>query len=67
MNHNKNRTRCVLTLRRLRVRVAEHFVLVTEHVVVDVEFVCNGSLKERKTINQHFLLQVHVTDHMITG
>lgn len=37
-----------LTFRGLRVRVTEHLILVTKHVVVDVEFVCNGSLKEQK-------------------
>lgn len=38
-----------LTFWRLRIRVSEHLVLVTKHVVVDVEFVCNGPLEEEKT------------------
>ena len=39
------REECYLTFWRLRVRVAKNLVLVTEHVVVDVEFVWNGSLE----------------------
>lgn len=35
-----------LTLWRLRVRVDKHLVLVAEHVVVDVELVGDGALKE---------------------
>lgn len=37
--------RLELTFGGLRVRVAKHFVLVAEHIVVDIEFVGNGSLQ----------------------
>lgn len=40
-----------LTLWRFRVGVTEHLVLVTEHVVVDVEFVCHGALKGTSVMN----------------
>lgn len=35
-----------LTFWRLRVRVNKHLVLVTEHIVVDVELVGDGPLKD---------------------
>lgn len=40
-----NKTR-YLTFWRLRIRVTKHLVLVTKHVVVDIEFVCNSPLEE---------------------
>lgn len=40
-----------LTLWRFRVGVTEHLVLVTKHVVVDVEFVCHGALKGTSVMN----------------
>lgn len=47
----------VLTFWRLRIRIAKHLVLVTEHIVVDIEFVCNSTLKDSTTVHQLLLQQ----------
>ena len=57
-NHNNNiidnisvkcmRSVSVHTLIQLRLRIAENLILVTEDVIVDVEFVCHRTLAEEK-------------------
>lgn len=57
-NHNFKQDGRSLTLWRLRIGVVKHLVLVTEHVIVDVEFVCNGTLEESERNQKHFLRSI---------
>lgn len=57
LNNNFKKKKVFLTFWRLRIRIAENLVLVTKHIVVDVEFVCNSTLKDKQTVHQLLLQQ----------